>query len=374
VTEGEARHSPGPVVAPVADQQPFGVLEPALFRHGVQDRAVGLGDRDRDRQAAARFDPPQQHVREGLAHGLPGQPAAADRRHLVRPRHEHRHAGVHHHHGPVVHLRDPAHQFVLITGQGEPGTVEALALGGRPGPDHHDGRVRVPRGLHRLAEQHVAVRRGHDAEPDGYRALGPVIGQQRDHHLGFLPFGQVDRGPDLARPHHDLHRVGGHARVPARDLPAVDREREQAHPAHADQVRAAVGGPVAGTEQDRAAAAPADARRQAVPPGEHGRGAVLRARQLAVGGAKFQSDARLAGVRIAQRRQLGRGHDAPGHAARPHDHPGLRVPSGQRRRQRVRRGRHADRRDGRAAAALSDRTDRVGSDQRDAADRAQIER
>ena len=68
---------PGLVVAPVADQQPFGVVESALSGHRVQDRAVRLGDRDRDRQPAARFGAPEQHVRERVAHGLPGQPAVA---------------------------------------------------------------------------------------------------------------------------------------------------------------------------------------------------------------------------------------------------------------------------------------------------------
>jgi hypothetical protein len=117
MAEGEARPDPRLVVAPVADQQPFGVPQSSLLRHRVQHRAVGLCDGDRNRQAAARLGVPEQHVRERVTHGLPGQPAAADRRDLIRPGHEHRHAGVHYHDGPVVHLRDPPHQFVLPGGQ-----------------------------------------------------------------------------------------------------------------------------------------------------------------------------------------------------------------------------------------------------------------
>ena len=81
---------------------------------------------------------------------------------------------------------------------------------------------------------------------------------------------------------HGLHRVGGHAGVPGGDLPPVDRQRQLADPARADHVRSAAGGAVTGPEHDRAPAAPADARGQAVPPGEHRRGTVLGASQLAV--------------------------------------------------------------------------------------------
>jgi hypothetical protein len=107
VAERKARLDTGLVVAAIPDQQPFGVLQQALLRHRVQDGAVGLGRGDGDRQAAAGLGPSEQDIGQRVAHRLPGQPAAADRRDLVRPRHQYRHARVHYHDRAVVHLGDP---------------------------------------------------------------------------------------------------------------------------------------------------------------------------------------------------------------------------------------------------------------------------
>ena len=52
---------------------------------------------------------------------------------------------------------------------------------------------------------------------------GQSSGSSEIRDLGFLALGQVDGGPDLARPDHGLHRVGGHAGVARRDLRPVDR-------------------------------------------------------------------------------------------------------------------------------------------------------
>jgi hypothetical protein len=116
VAEREARPRPGVVVPAVADQQALPVVEPAVGGHRVQHRAVGLGGRDRDRQPAARLGPPEQHVGERGAHLLARQPRVADRRDLVRPGQQDRHAGVHHHDRPFVHRRHPPDEFVLPAG------------------------------------------------------------------------------------------------------------------------------------------------------------------------------------------------------------------------------------------------------------------
>src|ERR1035441_7573807 len=95
MTEGELGGGSRRVIAPVTDEQSLVVAELPVTRDGVQNRAVSLVRRNRDGQPAARLGLAEQDVGQCLTHGLAGQPGIDHRGGPVRPRHEHRHAGVH---------------------------------------------------------------------------------------------------------------------------------------------------------------------------------------------------------------------------------------------------------------------------------------
>ncbi len=133
----------GTVVPAIADEQPFGVFEPAIWPgRRVQDGAVPFGSRDRDGQTAARLHAPEQHVGQRVPRRLAGQPRVPHGGHLICPRHENRHAGVHHHDRAVVDHGNLLHQFVLPTGEGQAGPVEPFALGRRAGAGDDDRHIR----------------------------------------------------------------------------------------------------------------------------------------------------------------------------------------------------------------------------------------
>ena len=98
MAERERRVGPGPRPGAVADVDALGVLEPALHGPGVQHRDVGLAGRPGGGQPPARLGPAQQHVGQGVAELLAGEPAQQDRRDLVAPGQLDRAAGVDHHH------------------------------------------------------------------------------------------------------------------------------------------------------------------------------------------------------------------------------------------------------------------------------------
>jgi hypothetical protein len=66
MAEREHRGHAGRVVAAVADEQPFRVVDAAVAGDGVQDRAVAFTDGQGDGQPAARLRPAERPCPSGL--------------------------------------------------------------------------------------------------------------------------------------------------------------------------------------------------------------------------------------------------------------------------------------------------------------------
>jgi hypothetical protein len=148
--------------------------------------------------------------------------------------------------------------------------------------------------------------------PSGPPELAP------DHDLP--PGLQVNTGPDLTSPGHRLDRIGGHDGGPVGDQLAIDRDPQVAHASRSEQVRTRLPGAEQGVQHDAAALAPADAGRDAIPPGKRRGCAVLGAQHGPVGAEELQPQARLARHRIVERAVGRRRHRAPDRAAlRGHD-------------------------------------------------------
>ena len=224
--KSEERIGPLTVVAPIADQQSFGVRERAIVGLGSIHGCVGLGAWDRDREPPARLGVAAQHIGQRFAERLAGQPRLDDSRHVVDPGHDHRHPRVQHDDRLRVGGGDTADQLVLATDKTHAWPVEALALAALRRTDDDNCHIRGFRCGDRFLDQRRIVGLRRDAEAHRHEtSLGPELdadvhvaaGAHLDRHpqLGWLR----ERLDDVAR----LQAPGlGHDGVPYRDADLAD--------------------------------------------------------------------------------------------------------------------------------------------------------
>ncbi|GAB3111429.1 hypothetical protein GCM10027055_12000 [Janibacter alkaliphilus] len=185
------------VVPAVADEDPFAVPDRAqlpgeaeIGRRILQPQRDGLGE------AAGGRHPPPQHLGDGTAAGLPGQPALEDglRVRLDLPQRHHAPVRQDDDH-PVADRRHRTEHGELVGGQVEVGAVEALGLLGGREPEDDDDRAGRTGGGHRLVGQGGVVRT---------RVAGTLV----ESVAGGVPHGDALRRQLAQRRQRGLHPGG----------------------------------------------------------------------------------------------------------------------------------------------------------------------
>ena len=125
VAEREKRLEPVGVVPAVADPRAFEIADRERLGPGEADaveprpRQLALIAREGDRKVTGRIDPSEQQVGDRLAAGRARVPDLEDAGDPLRPRHQHRPAGLQHGDGPRIGARHRLDQGVLIVRQGQ---------------------------------------------------------------------------------------------------------------------------------------------------------------------------------------------------------------------------------------------------------------
>ena len=329
---------------------------------GSRPRGAGAS-----RAACRPARPARAARRPAPAHRLAGQPGVDDRRDLVRPGHA----------GPACRRSPPRWSAgsprppggrvrpAGRAGQGSGGRTprSRSARPTRPPPRRRRRRARRDRlGQHRVARPGRATIPSLMAS--GPSAVGRAGSCSRDLRLPARR--QARPRPDLTRPGHGLHRVGGHRVTASATISPSTARVSRPTPAAPIRCGPSWSGPEAGAQRDACRARPSRCRAAARPTRRTWWRCGARTRAASPSPARNSSRTPGSpGHRVAQRSGRRLRHARPGLAARRHGHLGLaRQPASASASAGVDT---AHRGDGRAAAALDDRVHRVRPDHGQAA-------